>query len=150
MILDKDTIKTLAKHLSKYTFYMEQINDLEVEIINNSSSDINSGIRSKNKVSRTTEDIAIALASSKELSRLKAITKAIDDLRIELLNDENRAKLKLLNYKYLNQASKVSDLYVMQRITDEGYPLPSNAYYTMKEKILYRFEKLLNDAGIKT
>ena len=150
MILDKDTIKTLAKHLSKYTFYMEQINDLEVEIINNSSSDVNSGIRSKNKVSRTTEDIAIALASNKELSRLKAITKAIDDLRIELLNDENRAKLKLLNYKYLNQASKVSDLYVMQRITDEGYPLPSNAYYTMKEKILYRLEKKLNDAGIKT
>lgn len=149
MILDKDTIKILAKHLSLYNLYKEQINDLEIEIINNSSSDINSGIRSKNKVSRTTEDIAIALASNKELSRLKAITKAIDDLRTELLNNENRAKLKLLNYKYLNQASKVSDLYVMQRITDEGYPLPSNAYYTMKEKILYRFEKKLNDAGIK-
>lgn len=149
MILDKDTIKALAKHLSQYQLYMEQINDLEMEIINNTASDINSGIKSKNKVSRTTEDIAIRLASNKELARLKAITKSINDLRIELLDDENTAKLKLLDYKYLNQANKVSDLYVMQKISDEGYPLPSNAYYTMKEKILYRFEKILNDAGVK-
>lgn len=148
MILDKDTIKILARHLSQYNLYMEQINDLEVEIINNSSSDVNSGIRSKNKVSRTTEDIAIELASNKELSRLKAITKAIDDLRIELLNEP--VLLKILNYKYLNQGRKVSDVSVIMKITDTGYPMSRDLYYTLKEQILYRFEKILYKYGIET
>lgn len=147
MILEKKTIKELAKHLSRYNFYIEEINELEVELINSGESDVNSSIKSKNKVSRTTENIALLLAGDTRLNRLKTITRAIDDLRIELLNEP--ILLKILNYKYLNQSIRVSDLYVMQRITNEGYPLPNNAYYVMKEKILYKFQLILNRYGIK-
>lgn len=147
MILEKKTIKELAKHLSRYSFYIEEINELEVELINSSESDVNSSIRSKNKVSRTTENVALLLAGDTRLNRLKTIIRAIDDLRIELLNEP--ILLKILNYKYLNQSIRVSDLYVMQRITNEGYPLPNNAYYVLKEKILYKFQLILNRCGIK-
>lgn len=148
MVLAKDTIKALARHLSLYSVYKEEIIEREVEIINNSSGDVNSGIRSKNKVSRTTEDIALALAGDERLTWLKGITMAIDDFRIELLKEEP-ILLKIMEAKYLNKISKERDADVIAKITCNGYPIGDNMYYAKKERMLYLLEKKLNELQIK-
>lgn len=148
MILEKETIRQLVKHLKNYKRYHQAILEREEELINSSSNDLNSGIKSQNKISKSTEEVAIRLSSDYKLQRLKKLVQAIDDLRIGLLDEP--VKLKILNYKYLNQAERVNDIYVTQRITDEGYPLQANStYYELKEQILYKFEKILANYGIK-
>ncbi len=148
MVLAKETIKILAKHLSLHNIYKEEIIEREVELINNRSGDTNAGIRSKNKVSRTTEDIAILLASDERLAWLKGITKAIDDFRIELLKEEP-ILLKIMEAKYLNKTYKVYDADVIAQITCNGYPIGENMYYAKKERMLYLLEKKLNELQIK-
>ena len=147
MILDREVIKKLAGHLSLYNYYKEEILDLEEEIINSSIGDINGDIRSKNKVSKSVENTAIRLASDEKLTRLKNIVNAIDDLRIELL--EEPVLLKILNYKYMNQSYIVRDIPVMMKIEEQGYPMGRNEYYKLKEQILYKFERKLEARGVK-
>lgn len=145
MIMEKEVIKELATHLSNYNKYKQEILDIEEEIINNSG--VNNGIKSKNKISKTVEKLAITLATNKRINYLKYWINLIDDLKIELLNDP--IKTKIIKYKYtdLEDNERVSDRMVMEKIEKEGYPMTKNLFYVLKEQIFYKFEKMAKNKG---
>lgn len=138
--MDKKVMKELANHLSKYTSYKKEILEIEEKIINNSKTDVNTGIRSKNKISRGTENLAIKLATHEKINKLRKWISVIDDLQIELL--EEPIKLRILKYKYIDKREKVMDYQVINKLEEIGYPLSKNLYYTLKEQILYKLEKM--------
>jgi len=142
MVIDREVIKKLAIHLKRYNEYKQEILDIEEEIINSSKGDINQGIRSINKISRSTENVAIKLATNKRIKYLKRWIKCIDDLLIELLKEP--VKLKIIKYKYidLKPGEKISDIKVIEKIDDEGYPMNKDLYYELKEQVFYKFEKI--------
>lgn len=146
MIMDKKVIKELARHLSNYTNYKKSILDIEEGIIYNNTVDVNSGIKSKNKISKTVENLAIKLSSNIDIKFYKSWISIIDELQCELL--EEPIKLKILRYKYIDKATKVTDHKVISKIEEEGYPMTINLYYQLKEQIFYKFEKMAKIKGL--
>lgn len=140
MIMEKEIMRKLEKHLRNYNTYKEEILDIEESIINNSG--VNNGIKSKHRISKTVEKLAIDIASNERINCLKYWVNLIDDLRAELINDP--IKTKLIQYKYidLNYNERISDMQVLEKLEVAGYPMSKNLYYVTKEQIFYKFEKM--------
>lgn len=140
MIMEKEVMKELEKHLRNYNNYKEEILDIEESIINNSG--VNNGIKSKNKISKTVEKLAIDIASNNRINYLKYWINLIDDLKQEMINDPIKTKIIKYRYTDLEWNEKISDKQVIEKLEKEGYPMSKNLFYVTKEQIFYKFEKM--------
>jgi len=141
MVMDKDVMKILEKHLSMYSEYKKHIIELEEEILNNGKGGYEEHITSKYKISRKIEDDVIKLMSNPELNYYKNWVIVIDWLIKEIINEP--MKVKLLKHKYLDQLTKVKDVEVMLVLASVGYMSDDdrNFYIKVKEQILYKLEQ---------
>lgn len=141
MVIDKDIMKELEKHLSLYSEYKKHILELEDEILNNNKTGYEEHITSKYKISRKVEDDVIKLISDTNLNYYKNWVIAIDWLIKEIINEP--IKVKLLKYKYLDKLEKVKDKDVITKLALEGYMSDGdkNFYMKVKEQILYKLEQ---------
>ena len=147
MIMDKDVLIKLAYKLANYKEYKKAIVELENEIMYNSNKDTSDLVKTY-KVSKVVEDTAIRLADNKGLNYFKGWVDTIDTLQENLLKTDH-IKLKIIRLKYIDTDKKVSDNKVIETITLGGYPLSKDLYYTLKEQIFYKLEKMALDKGLK-
>lgn len=141
MVMDREIMKELAKHLSLYSEYKKHSLELEEEILNNNKVGYEEHITAKYKVSRKVEDDAIKLMTDPELLYYKNWIDAIDWLIKEIIDEP--MKVKLLKYKYLDKLIKVKDVEVMSNLALDGYMSEDDGkfYRKIKEQILYKFEQ---------
>ena len=83
--------KILIKKLKDYRFMQDELILIEEEI-DSSPADTNYYLKSKNKVSKKTENLAIRLSENKKYQEIKAWKKCLDDLFIRY--DKNSLKWK--------------------------------------------------------
>lgn len=134
----KETRKFLSKKLFQYNWMKERILDREDELLNNAKTDINSFLRSKNKIGRTTEDMAITIAEDPVIRYHRAWVDAIDELQILLLNYPD--ELRIIRYRYIENTECLKDKDVIKKLQLKGeYPDYKMQYYRYKNKALDRF-----------
>lgn len=141
MVMDREIMKVLAKHLSLYSEYKKHIIELEDEILNNNRVGYEEHITSKNKISKKVEDDVIKLILDPNLNYYKNWVDTIDWLIEEIINEP--IKIKLLKYKYLDKLQKVKDKDVITKLALEGLMSDGDKKYFMKikEQILYKLEQ---------
>lgn len=137
----KETRKFLSKKLFQYNWMKERILDREDELLYKARTDINSFLRSKNKIGRTTEDMAIIIAEDPVIRYNRAWIDAIDELQILLLNYPD--ELRIIRYRYIENTEGLKDKDVMRKIQLKGeYPDYKSQYYNYKNKALNRFKNI--------
>lgn len=141
MILDKEVIKELAKHLSMYSEYKKYSIELEEEILNNNKTGYEEHITSKNKINKKVEDDVIKLIMNEDINYYKGWIRAIDFLIYNIIDEP--IKIKLLEYKYLDKIDKVYDKDVITKLALEGLIADGDRKYflNIKEQILYKLEQ---------
>lgn len=137
----KETRKFLSKKLFQYNWMKQRILDREDELLNNARGDINSFLRSKNKIGRTTEDMAIIIAEDPVIRYNRAWIDAIDELQILLLNYPD--ELRIIRYRYIENAEGLKDIDVIKKLQLKGeYPDNKAQYYRYKNNAFDLFEKI--------
>lgn len=137
----KETRKLLSKKLFQYNWIKQRAIDREDELLNNAKNDINSFLRSKNKVGRTTEDMAIIISEDPVIRYYKSWINAIDELQILLLNHPD--ELRIIRYRYIENDEGLKDKDIMRKIQLKGeYPDNKAQYYRYKNNALDIFEKI--------
>lgn len=137
----KETRKFLSKKLFKFNWMKQRILNREDELLNNAKTDINSFLRSKNKIGRTTEDMAIIIAEDPIIRYYRSWIDAIDELQIFLLNYPD--ELRIIRYRYIENTEELKDKDVMKKLQLKGeYPDYKSQYYNYKNNAFDLFEKI--------
>lgn len=90
----------IRKKLYEYPIYERIINELELEKDTTEEGDINSSIRSKNKISKKVESQVIKnMSIDNKIDEYKKWKKLIDDF-LQELRKYDKTKLKVVEYKF--------------------------------------------------
>lgn len=143
----KDTRNFLSKKLFKFNWMKERILDREDELLNNARTDINSYLRSKNKVGRTTEDMAITIAEDPVIRYYKDWINSIEELQERLLKHPD--ELRIIRYRYIENNEGLKDKDIMRKLQLKGeYPDNKAQYYRYKNNAFELFEKICIKRGL--
>ena len=134
--------KIIRKKLYEYPIYDRLINELELEKDTVSGGDINSSIRSKNKISRATEGQVIKnISIDSKINEYKKWKELIDNV-LQDFRKCDKTKLKIVEYKFFGNIPE--DI-----IADELYVSKSTVRSYLKDiyfeiGILATFNNLIN------
>ena len=99
-VVTKKVKKIIRKKLYEYPIYDRLINELELEKDTTEGRDINSSIRSKNKISRTTEGQVIKnISIDSKINEYKKWKELIDNV-LQDFRKRDKTKLKIDEYKF--------------------------------------------------
>ena len=141
-MVTKKVKKIIRKKLYEYPIYDRLINELELEKDTVSGGDINSSIRSKNKISRATEGQVIKNTSiDSKINEYKKWKELIDNV-LQDFRKCDKTKLKIVEYKFFGNIPE--DI-----IADELYVSKSTVRSYLKDiyfeiGILATFNNLIN------
>ena len=142
--------KLLIKKLKDYKLMGQELIDIE-EKLDSSPSDYNSSIKSKNKISRRTENLAIKLAEDEKYQEIKAWKNCIDNLFIKY--DKNSLKWKFIQRRYIlydtvvykwDKTRKLKDIDIYKDFELEGINKSIRTFKNLKESVLYDLYKEAN------
>lgn len=128
----------------------QELIDIE-EKLDSSPSDYNSSIKSKNKISRRTENLAIKLAEDEKYQEIKAWKNCIDNLFIKY--DKNSLKWKFIQRRYIlydtvvykwDKTRKLKDIDIYKDFELEGINKSIRTFKNLKESVLYDLYKEAN------
>ena len=134
--------KLLIQKLKDYKLMGQELIDIE-EKLDSSPSDYNSSIKSKNKISRRTENLAIKLAEDEEYQEIKAWKNCLDNLFIKY--DKNSLKWKFIQRRYIlydtaiykwDKTRKLKDNDIYRDFELEGINKSNITFKRMKESII--------------
>lgn len=99
-MVTKKVKKIIRKKLYEYPIYDRLINELELEKDTTEGRDINSSIRSKNKISRATEGQVIKnISIDSKINEYKKWKELIDNV-LQDFRKCDKTKLKIVEYKF--------------------------------------------------
>ena len=99
-MVTKKVKKIIRKKLYEYPIYDRLINELELEKDTTEGRDINSSIRSKNKISRTTEGQVIKnISIDSKINEYKKWKELIDNV-LQDFRKCDKTKLKIVEYNF--------------------------------------------------
>lgn len=114
-MVTKKVKKIIRKKLYEYPIYDRLINELELEKDTVSGGDINSSIRSKNKISRATEGQVIKnISIDSKINEYKKWKELIDTVLHDFIKCD-KTKLKIVEYKFFGNIPEdiiADELYV--------------------------------------
>lgn len=114
-MVTKKVKKIIRKKLYEYPIYDRLINELELEKDTVSGGDINSSIRSKNKISRATEGQVIKnISIDSKINEYKKWKELIDNV-LKDFRKCDKTKLKIVEYKFFGNIPEdiiADELYV--------------------------------------
>lgn len=114
-MVTKKVKKIIRKKLYEYPIYDRLINELELEKDTVSGGDINSSIRSKNKISRATEGQVIKnISIDSKINEYKKWKELIDNV-LQDFRKCDKTKLKIVEYKFFGNIPEdiiAEELYV--------------------------------------
>ena len=114
-MVTKKVKKIIRKKLYEYPIYDRLINELELEKDTVSGGDINSSIRSKNKISRATEGQVIKnISIDSKINEYKKWKELIDNV-LQDFRKCDKVKLKIVEYKFFGNIPEdiiADELYV--------------------------------------
>ena len=114
-MVTKKVKKIIRKKLYEYPIYDRLINELELEKDTVSGGDINSSIRSKNKISRATEGQVIKnISIDSKINEYKKWKEIIDTVLQDFIKCD-KTKLKIVEYKFFGNIPEdiiADELYV--------------------------------------
>ena len=114
-MVTKKVKKIIRKKLYEYPIYDRLINELELEKDTVSGGDINSSIRSKNKISRATEGQVIKnISIDSKINEYKKWKELIDNVLHDFRKCD-KTKLKIVEYKFFGNIPEdiiADELYV--------------------------------------
>lgn len=114
-MVTKNVKKIIRKKLYEYPIYDRLINELELEKDTVSGGDINSSIRSKNKISRATEGQVIKnISIDSKINEYKKWKELIDNV-LQDFRKCDKTKLKIVEYKFFSNIPEdiiADELYV--------------------------------------
>ena len=114
-MVTKKVKKIIRKKLYEYPIYDRLINELELEKDTTESRDINSSIRSKNKISRATEGQVIKnISIDGKINEYKKWKELIDNV-LQDFKKCDKTKLKIVEYKFFGNIPEdiiADELYV--------------------------------------
>ena len=114
-MVTKKVKKIIKKKLYEYPIYDRLINELELEKDTVSGGDINSSIRSKNKISRATEGQVIKnISIDSKINEYKKWKELIDNV-LQDFRKCDKTKLKIVEYKFFGNIPEdiiADELYV--------------------------------------
>ncbi len=114
-MVTKKIKKIVRKRLYEYPIYDRLINELELEKDTTAGNDINSSIRSKNKISRKVESQAIkSINIDVRIKEFEEWKKLIDNV-LQELRKYDKTKLKVVEYKFFGNIPEdiiAEELYV--------------------------------------
>ena len=114
-MVTKKVKKIIRKKLYEYPIYDRLINELELEKDTTEGGDINSSIRSKNKISRGTEGQAIKnISIDSKINEYKKWKELIDNV-LQDFRKCDKTKLKIVEYKFFGNIPEdiiADELYV--------------------------------------
>ena len=114
-MVTKKLKKIIRKKLYEYPIYDRLINELELEKDTVSGGDINSSIRSKNKISRATEGQVIKnISIDSKINEYKKWKELIDNV-LQDFRKCDKTKLKIVEYKFFGNIPEdiiADELYV--------------------------------------
>lgn len=114
-MVTKKVKKIIRKKLYEYPIYDRLINELELEKDTVSGGDINSSIRSKNKISRATEGQVIKnISIDSKINEYKKWKELIDNV-LQDFRKCDKTKLKIIEYKFFGNIPEdiiADELYV--------------------------------------
>ena len=114
-MVTKKLKKIIRKKLYEYPIYDRLINELELEKDTVSGADINSSIRSKNKISRATEGQVIKnISIDSKINEYKKWKELIDTV-LKDFRKCDKTKLKIVEYKFFGNIPEdiiADELYV--------------------------------------
>ena len=146
-MVTKKVKKIIRKKLYEYPIYDRLINELELEKDTVSGGDINSSIRSKNKISRATEGQVIKnISIDSKINECKKWKELIDTVLQDFIKCD-KTKLKIVEYKFFGNIPE--DI-----IADELYVSKSTVRSYLKDiyfevGILAILNGLINENTIK-
>jgi hypothetical protein len=114
-VVTKKVKKIIRKKLYEYPIYDRLINELELEKDTTEGRDINSSIRSKNKISRATERQVIKnISIDGKINEYKKWKELIDNV-LQDFRKCDKTKLKIVEYKFFGNIPEdiiADELYV--------------------------------------
>ena len=114
-MVTKKVKKIIRKKLYEYPIYERIINELELEKDTTEGGDINSSIRSKNKISKKVESQVIkSMSIDNKINEYKKWQKLINDF-LQELRKYDKTKLKVVEYKFFGNIPEdiiADELYV--------------------------------------
>lgn len=132
----------LINKLKNYRYMGQDIIDIE-ERLDYTPPDDNSNIRSKNKISKKIENMAIKLAENEKYQEIKKWKSCIDDLFIRY--DKNSLKWKFIQRRYLlcdtvkykwDKSRNLKDIDIYKDLQLEGYDRTEITFKRMKKSII--------------
>lgn len=142
--------KILIQKLKEYRFMNDELILIE-EQLDSTPADENYYIKSKNKISRKTESLAIRLVENKKYQEIKAWKNCIDNLFIKY--DKNSLKWKFIQRRYIlydtvvykwDKTRKLKDNDIYKDFELEGINRSIRTFKNLKESILYDLYKEAN------
>ena len=114
-MVTKKVKKIIRKKLYEYPIFDRLINELELEKDTTEGGDINSSIRSKNKINRKVESQVIKnISIDSKIKEYKEWKELIDNILLELRKCD-KTKLKVIEYKFFGNIPEdiiADELYV--------------------------------------
>ena len=114
-MVTKKVKKIIRKKLYEYPIYERIINELELEKDTTEGGDINSSIRSKNKINRKVESQVIKnMSIDNKIKEYQEWKKLIDNILQEMKKND-KTKLKVVEYKFFGNIPEdviADELYV--------------------------------------
>lgn len=140
----------LIQKLKEYRFMQDELIEIE-EKFDSAPADYNSNIKSKYKISRRTENLAIKLAEDEKYQEIKAWKNCIDNLFIKY--DKNSLKWKFIQRRYIlydtvvykwDKTRKLKDIDIYKDFELEGINKSIRTFKNLKESVLYDLYKEAN------
>lgn len=134
--------KLLIQKLEEYRFMQDELIEIE-EKFDSAPADYNSNIKSKYKISRRTENLAIKLAEDERYQDIKAWKNCINNLFIKY--DKNSLKWKFIQRRYIlydtaiykwDKTRKLKDNDIYRDFELEGINKSNITFKRMKESII--------------
>lgn len=122
-MVNKKIKKIIRKKLYEYPIYDRLINELELEKDSLEGMDINSSIKSKNKVNRKIENQIIKnISIDNKINEYKKWKEIIDNV-LQELRKSDKTKLKVIEYKFLGNVPEdiIADELYISRTTVRTY-----------------------------
>ena len=146
-MVTKKVKKIIRKKLYEYPIYDRLINELELEKDTVSGGDINSSIRSKNKISRATEGQVIKnISIDSKINEYKKWKELIDTVLQDFIKCD-KTKLKIVEYKFFGNIPEdiIADELYISKSTVRSYL--KDIYFEVG--ILAILDELINEKIIK-
>lgn len=122
-MVTKKVKKIIRKKLYEYPIYDRLINELELEKDTTEGGDINSSIRSKNKISRATEGQVIKnISIDSKINEYKKWKELIDNV-LQDFRKSDKTKLKIVEYKFFGNIPEdiIADELYISKSTVRSY-----------------------------